>query len=151
MTEKNNNLPPHYEMIEKMNDARFNNLEEDVEELKDNYCKAFDAIVDIREAIVRLTVIQENQQKVIEQERETLTQTIKSQNENIAHQNEILEKSMRAQTQMLENILLHNSEVEKTKHTSTNELSGKKLVAITSIISTIVTAAGAIITKLLDK
>lgn len=141
------NLPPECKIIQQMHDVKFQKVEDNIEELKNNYLKSAEAIIDIREVIVRLTVLQEQQQKVIEQERKTLAETIRNQNENISYQNDVLEKSMVSQTQLLEKILTHESE----KQIASGEISSKKFIAIATalatVISTLITVLGSILAK----
>lgn len=110
--------------------VKFESLEEDIKELKNNHDKSFDWIQDIKEAIVKLTTIQENQQKMIDATQVALKN-------NTETQNEILEKILEFQKVLVES--------SKNKE----QMSTKKLMAIVGVISTLITVIGNIIIEIL--
>lgn len=114
---------------------KFENIVQDIEELKtqhrtdineihERHDKSFDWIHDIKEAIVKLTLIQENQQKSIDSNSHALSKQTDTQNK-------ILQR------------ILDNQQ-------SKGVMSTKKVVAIAGIMSTLIATIGTIVVAMLS-
>lgn len=146
--EQQSRLSPECRIIQTMNDKRFTNMEDNIQLLQKNYSKTTTAISDIKEAIAKLTVMQEMQHEAMERERQILTETVKKQAENVEYQNEVLEKGMDSQREILGELLRFRVEDSK-KEAARVDFNGKKVAAIAAIISSAITAIGAIIVNLI--
>lgn len=126
--------------------VRFEHLEAALQEAKSSTVKSIDVMQDIREAIVKLTLIQENQQV-----------SITNQQDALRDQQQALQDQADAQNKMLEQLMALEKE-RSTREASfyknnitKNEMSTKKVIAITGVISTLITSIGAIITSIILK
>lgn len=149
MTDDNKSkLPAECNIIQKMNDNRFVAIEDDIDVLKAGHIKNTDILIELKEAIVKLTVLQEKYQEQYEGEKQRLNETLKLQSINMEKQNEVIEESIASQNKLMESLLAFNLEREEQLKYKT-ELSGKKIVAIAGIVSSIVATIGTIVVKIL--
>lgn len=113
---------------------RFNSLEGDIKELKSNHDKSLEWIQDVKEAIVRLSLIQKNQQTAID------------------NQQNVLKKQTVAQNKILSELLEFEKKREETlqgQNKNRKDISAKKIVAISTIISATITAIAGVIAAIL--
>jgi hypothetical protein len=149
MTDDNRSrLPAECTIIQKMNDNRFQAVEDNIDMLQDGHEKNTSILIELKEAIIKLTMLQEKYQEQFEREKEVFNETLKMQSKNLEKQNEVIEESIASQSKLMESLLAFNIEREEQLKYKT-ELNGKKIVAIAGIVSSIVATIGTIIVKIL--
>lgn len=125
---------------------RFENLEKALEELKSSSSKSSDWIVDMREIIVKLTVIQEQQQKSLENQQRSLEDQQQALQDQADAQNKMLRELME-----LEKARQSREETYLNENANKKELSAKKIIALTTIVAAIISAIGNIISTIAGK
>lgn len=121
----------------KINEAckfRFDSIEKDIRDIEGRHDKSFDWLQDIKEAVLTLTIIQENQQTTLANQQETLKDQTVAQNKILSELLEFEKKREKA--------LMKQAE-------GSRELSAKKIIAISTIVSATITAVATIIVALI--
>ena len=125
---------------------RFENIEKALEELKSSNSKSSDWIVDMREIIVKLTVIQEQQQKALENQQESLEEQQQALADQANAQNKVLRELME-----LEKARQRREEAYLSDKANRKDLSTKKIVALTTIVSALISVIGNVLNTIIGK
>lgn len=126
--------------------VRFEVLDSAIQEIKSNNIKSSDWIQDMRDVIVRLTIIQEQQQKSLENQQQSLEDQQKALQDQADAQNLMIKEMMELEKarQSREEALIRDNANKK-------ELSTKKVVGITTVVSTLITVIGSTLVAIFGK